>query len=296
MMALAAIAMVGCLSVNPGSDRIRAADLAPAFPAMAEVHGDTIIAPAPAPGVVRVFPAAELRRLAARFQLSAVPPQPVCVERPAAPLLPESLIEAMQRSWPGARIEILGYSRRPAPRGAIEFPRAQLRSGPAGEMWNGFVRYAGNRRFPIWARVRVRIRVDRVMARADLHPGSAITPDQISVEPREEFPEAAPFPRSAAEVAGRVPRLLIRGGSALRWAQLEAPKDVLRGDTVIAQVHAGRASLRLEVQAQGAGAAGESILVRNPVSGRKFRARVVGRGLVSVNAAPRGAAGAQGNL
>jgi flagella basal body P-ring formation protein FlgA len=295
MMALAAFAMAGCLAVHPGSDRIRAADLAPAYPAMAEVPGETIIAPAPAPGVARVFPAAELRMLAARFQLSAAAPQPLCVERPAGPLPPERLREAMQQSWPGARIEILEYSRRPAPGGEIEFPRAQLRRGPAGEMWNGFVRYAGNRRFAIWARVRVRIKVDRVMARADLHPGSAIAPQQLSVEPREEFPEPAPFPRSAEEVAGRVPRLLIPGGSALRWTQLEAPKDVLRGDTVIAQVQAGRASLRLEVQAQGPGAAGESILVRNPASGRKFRAQVVGRGLVSVNAAPRGADRAQGN-
>ena len=295
MMPLAAFAIAGCLAVNPGSDRILAADLAPAWPAMAEIPGETVLAPAPAPGVARVFPAAELRMLAERLRLSAAATQPVCIERPAVPLLPERLLEAMQQSLPGARIEVLEYSRQPAPRGEIEFPPAQLRRGPAGEIWKGFVRYAGQRRFAIWARVRVRVKVDRVLACADLHPGSAITPEQVTVASREEFPEPAPFPTSAAEVAGRVPRLLIRSGSALRWAQLEAPKDVLRGDTVIAQVHAGRASLQLEAEAQSAGAAGESILVRNPVSGKNFRARVVARGVVSVNAAPRGAAGEKVN-
>lgn len=295
MMALAAFAMAGCLAVSPGADRILAADLVPAYPAMSEVPAETVVAAAPAPGVARVFPGAELRMLAARFRLSAAPPQPLCVERPVAPLSPARLMEAMQHSLPGARIEVLEYSRRPAPAGEIEFPRAQLRRGLAGEMWNGFVRYAGRRRFAIWARVRVRVTVDRVTARVDLHPGSAITAEEISVGSREEFPDSVPFPTSADEVAGRVPRLLIRAGSALRWAQLEAPQDVLRGDTVIAQVHAGRAGLRLEAQAQGSGSAGESILVRNPVSGKNFRARVVARGLVSVNAAPRGAAAAKVN-
>ena len=295
MMPLTAFALAGCLAVSPHSDRIRAADLAPAFPAMSELPAETVIAPSPAPGVARVFPNAELRMLAARFRLSAAPPQPFCVEQPVAPLSPARLQEALQRSLPGARLEILEYSRRPAPAGEIEFPRAQLRRGPAGEIWNGFVRYAGNRRFAIWARVRVRVTVERVIARADLHPGNVITPEQVSVAAREEFPESASFPRSMEEVAGRVPRLLIRAGSALRGAQLEAPKDVLRGDTVIAQVHAGRASLQLEAQAQGSGSAGESILVRNPVSGKNFRARVVARGLVSVNAAARGDARAKVN-
>jgi flagella basal body P-ring formation protein FlgA len=283
MMPLAAFAMAGCLAVSAGSDRIVAGDLAPAFPALSAVPADTAIAPAPAPGVSRRFSLAELNMLAARFQVMPAT-QELCIERPVAPLTPARLLEAMRRVVPEARIEILEYSRQPAPQGEIEFPRTQLRASSAGPLWTGYVRYAANRRFTIWARVQVLVKVDRVLAIADLHPGKPIAPGDVMVAAREEFPAQEPFATAAGDVVGRLPRVLIPAGSAVRTAQLDDPKDVIRGDIVTVEVHNGPASLKLEAQAEGSGVAGQTILVRNPTSGKSFRVRVEGKGLVSLNA------------
>ena len=73
MTAFALFALAGCLAVASGSDQIRAGDVAPDFPEMAALAADLAIAPAPAPGVVRVFPPAELRRLAALHDLASAP-------------------------------------------------------------------------------------------------------------------------------------------------------------------------------------------------------------------------------
>jgi len=292
MMPLAAFAMAGCLAVSAGADRILAGDLTPAFPAMSAIPADTAIALAPAPGVARVFQIAELRMMAARFHLTAAPPERICIERPVSPLSPGRLLEAMQRTLPGAHIEILECSRQPAPQGEIEFPRAGLRASAegairtsaAGELWTGNVRYAASRRLAVWARVKVLVKVDRVVAMADLPPGKPIAPGEVRVVTREEFPVPEAFALAAEEVIGRLPRLLIRAGSPIRTAQLDSPKEVVRGDRVVVEVHDGLARLKLEAQAEGSGAAGQTILVRNPASGKCFRARVEAKGLVSVNA------------
>ena len=57
------------------------------------------------------------------------------------------------------------------------------------------------------------------------------------------------------------------------------------GETVKVAVRNGGAQLELEAQAEGSGAVGEIIYVRNPNSHRRFRARVEGAGRVAVDAA-----------
>jgi flagella basal body P-ring formation protein FlgA len=290
---------LACLAVEPGADRILARDLAAAFPPLSGVAPATEIALAPAPGVTRVFRASDLRLLAARFHLDAAPAPdpPICVERPVAPLDAPRLLAAMRKSLPEARIEVLEFSRQPAPSGEIEFPAAGLHaagapgSQPMAALWSGAVLYAGTRRFAIWATATVRVTVPRVLAVADLRPGSPIGAEQLAAETREEFPSAAPFALRVDQVAGRWPRLAIRAGSPIRTDQLEQPRDVMRGSTVHVDVRNGAARLELDALAETSGAVGEFISVRNPSSGKRFRARVDGRGRVSVDAAgsPAGA-------
>ena len=291
---------LACLAVEPGSDRILARDLAPAFPPLAAVPPATEIALAPAPGVARVFRAFDLHLLAARFHLDAAPaPDPICVERPVAPLDAPKLLAAMRQSLPDARIEILEFGRQPAPSGEIEFPAAGLHpaslgargSQPRPALWNGAVLFAGTRRFAIWATVTVRVAVPRILAVADLRPGQPIGAAQLAAETREEFPSAAPFALTIDQVAGRWPRLAIRAGSPIRTDQLEMPREVMRGSTVRVEVRDGATRLELDAVAQASGATGEFIPVRNPSSGKRFRARVEGTGRVSVDAAqnPAGA-------
>ena len=293
---------LACLAVAPGSDRILARDLAAAFPPLASLAPDTEIALAPAPGVARVFRAPDLRLLAARFHLDPAPGAdgPICVERPVAPLDAARLLAAMRQSLPEARIEIREFSRQPAPAGDIEFPVAGLHAPSVGAsagapsrpaLWNGAVVYAGTRRFSIWAMVSVRVAGTRILAVADLRPGQPVSPAQLAAETREEFPSAAPFAQSVDRVAGLWPRLLIRAGSPIRTDQLEQPKEVMRGETVHVEVRNGAARLELDAVAEASGSVGESIPVLNPSSMKRFRARVEGKGRVSVDGAQNPAGG-----
>jgi len=286
---------LACLAVAPGADHVLAGDLAGGFPPLAALAPDTPIALAPAPGMVRVFRASDWRLLAARFHLDAAPAAaaPVCVERPVAPLDAPRLLAAMRRSLPAARIEILDFSRQPAPLGEIEFPPSGLHPAsapaPGGQprtaLWSGAVLYAGTRRFPIWAAATVRVAVTRILAVADIPPGRPIEAAQVAVRTDEEFPSPAPFAQRIDQVAGYWPRVAIRAGSSIRTDQLEPPKEVMRGGTVHVEVRNGAARLELDAIAEASGSAGEFVPILNPASHKRFRARVEGPGRVSLDAA-----------
>ena len=160
-----------------------------------------------------------------------------------------------------------------------------MRREAGAALWNGWIAYAENRRFHVWARVRITESVPRVVAAADLQPGQAVTPSQVIEVTRQEFPAEAPFARSLAEVIGRWPCRPIPSGTALRTDQLTEPKVVLMGDPVEVEVRNGGALLKLEGTAESAGAVGETIAVRNPSSRQLIRARVVGPGEATLDPA-----------
>lgn len=284
-MILPASFALACLAVSPGSDQILVRDLAPAFPSLASAAPETPVALAPAPGVARVFRVAELRSLAVRLNLPAPLDGEICVNRPVAAPDPARLLAAMQKELPQATIEILEFSRQPVPEGEIEFPVRQLRRGAGGVLWLGYVHYGENHKFTIWAKVKVLVAVERVVAVGDLPSGQPIRAAQLMAQTRQEFPASEPFARSIDEVAGKWPRLPIRDGTAIRTDLLENPRDVVRGDTVRVEVRDGGAHLELEATAEGSGAFGEIISVLNPISKKRFPARVEGQGRVSVDAA-----------
>jgi flagella basal body P-ring formation protein FlgA len=280
MILLASLALAGCLTVGAGSEHVVAADLAPGFPGLKTIPPETILGFAPVPGVARLFLVPELRGIAARFHLES-PETEICVQRPVEPLVPEALASAMRQELPGAAIEILDFSRQSAPAGAIEFHRGDLRNGPAGCFWTGYIRYAGNRRFAIWAKVKVSVKSTRVVAAGDLRPGKQISAGDILIDPRDEFPDGR-IARSLEEVAGKWPRVFIRAGSEIRLDVLEIPKDVMRGETVRVEVQSGGAHLELEARAEGSGSVGDTVLVRNTSSDKSFLAHIDGKGRVSV--------------
>lgn len=288
MMLLATFALAGCLTVAAHSDSIRASDLAGAYPEMAALAPDTVIAPAPVPGFTRVFRAAELRRIAAAYALPGIPEGDVCVRRAVAPLAAGRLMEAMRQEWPEARIEIADFTRQPVPDGPIRFPKSGLHPATTGSpiaLWTGWVEYGQKGRFSIWARVKVSISTERVIAERDLRPGHAISLEDIRVTHRDEVPGAgAPFAAAPDQVIGKVPRQAIRAGDSLRLDQIGEPKAVSTGDAVRVSVRSGAAQLELDAVAEGSGAIGETVFVRNPDSHRRFRARVEARGRVAVDA------------
>src|ERR1039457_1657250 len=188
MISLASVALAGCLAVSAASDHITLRDLTPAFPGLEAATPDEPVGLAPAPGVQRMFRLPELRRLAARLNITADPKSELCFERPVAPLDPARLLEAMRKQLPEAESEILEYSRLPVPAGELEFPLNGLRQMPFGGFWSGSVRYAGGRRYTVWARVKAIAIAPRVIATEDLKPGRVIEASQVRVEMREDFP------------------------------------------------------------------------------------------------------------
>lgn len=286
MIPLAAFALAGCLAVGAGSDYILAKDLSPAFPALADMAPDTQLAPAPQPGVSRIFRVSELVRLAARLAVSTsaapAPESDICVLRPVAVLDEARIRDAMKVELPEARIEILEFSRQPAPEGPLEFPVSGLQQGAAGGYWHGFVRYGLNHRFAVWAKVKVLVMAARVVAAEELKPGLPLDAARLRMEMREDPPTADKFAASVEEVTGRVARRSIPAGAAIRMPWLEAPHDIVRGETVRVEVSSGGAHLEFEARAQASGSAGETIQILNPESKKLFPARVEGKGRVSV--------------
>ncbi len=282
MTLLALFALAGCLKVPPDSDRILARDLASVLPALAASAPDTPVAFAPAPGVRRVLHAPELRRLALRWNAPQPPEGEICFERRTAPLDAERIRAAIRRELPQASIEVLDFSRAPVPEGELRFPVAGFRKGGSGGYWAGFVRYAGNRRFAVWARVRARVLMTRVVAAQELKAGRPIDAAQLRLESREDSPQAAGFATSLDEVAGKLPRRSIPAGTPLVKSWLDLPPDVARGDLVRVEVANGGARLETEARAEAAGARGQMIPLRNPASNRRFFGRVEGKGRVSV--------------
>ena len=283
MIPLASLAVSACLAVSPGSDQILIGDLAGAFPGLEPAASGLAVALAPAPGVERVFRLPELRRLAARFNLPVAPASEVCVVRPVSPPDPALFLAAMRKELPQAAIEIEDYSRQPAPAGDLAFPASSLRRAPRETLWIGYVRYAGNRRFTVWARVRLSIPVERVVAAADLAPNRPIDRAQLRLETREESFSDGASPKSIGEVAGKWPRVAIRAGSCIRAVELQVPPDVVRGETVHVEVRDGGALVSMVARAEASGSRGDTIPVSNPTSHRRFRARVEGQGRVSVD-------------
>jgi flagella basal body P-ring formation protein FlgA len=281
MIPLAAFALAGCLAVGAGSDRVLAGDLAARFPQWAAIPAVTPLALAPSPGVQRVFRLPELRRLAERFSVSPVPDRELCVTRPVAVFTADRLLAAMQKELPAAHIELLDFSRQPAPEGELVFPVSGLRQSPSGGYWSGYVVYGGTHHFMLWARVKVKVATARVVAAQDLKPGLPLDASQLRVETREEVP-ATGFIGGVEEVAGKVSRRGIAAGTALRAEWLEPAKVVLRGETVQVQAAHGGALLKLEGIAEASGAIGETIPILNPVSKQRFPARVESKGKVVV--------------
>lgn len=279
MIPLAAFAMAACLPVG-ATDRITTADLAQALPEWASIQPPKEVALAPMPGVVRMVRATEIARFAGRFGLEPSGARDVCFVRPVAPLDPARVLESMQARLPEARVEIVEVSRLPVPEGALDFPLSGLRPG----YWYGTVTYGGGRRFAVWARVRIQVRVKRIVAAADLLPGRPVGINQLREETHDEFPEPEKTGCSIGDLVGRSPRRTIREGMVIRCEWLHAPRLVQRGEMVTVEVQSGRARLESSGVAEGSGSLGDIIAVQNPDSKRRFRARVEARGRVSVKA------------
>jgi flagella basal body P-ring formation protein FlgA len=294
LQVVAAALGAACLEI-PG-ERILARDLAGAVPGFSALPPELPVGFAPAPGARRILTRQGLERLASQHGLAITSAAEICLERPMESLTQERVLGALRTALDlkDAQLEVLDFSRHPVPRGELEFPRSGLAPPAAARslaslLWRGRVRYAGGRSYPVWARVRISIPGQQVVAVQNLTAGRPIEAAQVEIVTAELNPFSERPAGALEQVIGRLPRRSILSGSPLVPSGLAARKQVERGEMVSVEVFSGAAQLSIQAQAESGGNAGDVIALRNPATGRRFPARVEGerKAVIHANSQPR---------
>lgn len=259
------------------ADRIYARDLAAVEPALAALPPELEVGYSPAPGQTRLFHPSDLRRLAEAHHIQAEFTQDICFAWQTAVPTREAILAAISKTLAGrnAQVELVDQSLAAAPAGELVFPLNGL-SGVSEEAvtWRGYVRYAGERQYMIWARARVRVKENHILATEPLKPDLEITPDQLRLLPYEGPLTRDKVLTDLASVIGMVPRRPLPAGVALTENDVDKPREVERGDTVSVIAIEGRAHIEAQGVAEDGGRRGAVITVKNSTSGKKFRARI----------------------
>lgn len=273
----------GCNQIR--ADHIYGRDLAAAVSVLKALPAETSYSLSPTPGQRRVFRSNELTRIARAASITEPVDQDVCFEWVRKPLDVQAIVDAMKRSLAGlnATVDLVEPPSVPVPDGVIDFPLAGLSGSSAGPVvWRGTLVYAGNKILPLWARVRVSVKQSRVIAAATLKPGQPISAADLRTE---EY--AGPYQREKKysdpqQVIELMPKVTIAEGTSLSEALLRPVNDVERGDLVQVVVQIENARVEAQGIAEDGGVRGTSVTIRNPKSGRKFRARIESRDRVVV--------------
>ena len=267
------------------SDWIYGRDMAAAVPGLAKLPPDLRVGLSPVPGRSRIFRIADLRKLALENQLSTSFTSDVCFSWPVSVPSRESLTVAMKATLGAqiSKIDIVEQSLLPAPDGKIVFPASGLSGSSDGPvLWRGYVEYAQDRRFMIWARVLITVEQERVIATADLTPDQPIRADQVKVQHYSGPANTRRFFSDTANAVGLLPRRSIIAGTPLTDDMLQAPLEVERGALVSVIVQNGAAHIEAQGLAEQSGRIGDVISVKNPKSEQPFRARIIKTGTVVV--------------
>jgi flagella basal body P-ring formation protein FlgA len=279
------------------NDRIYARDVATSVPAFTALPSDLILGYAPDPGARRILTGAALAKVAKSYGMELELPHDVCFELRSSELSPKAICAAMLEELrrnpqkcdvgDGVKVEVLEWGPEMAPIGEVVFPNGCLqllpnRTSAGRDLWRGYVSYGMNRRFAIWARARIAISATEVVAVSDIDAGTPIRPEQVLLVKTEVSSLDNRQARRLEEAVGYASRRAIRAGAALGRNQLYRVPDVGKGDIVQVEVATGSARLALEGRADSAGSIGAVIWVKNPTSGKSFRAKVTGKGMVAV--------------
>jgi flagella basal body P-ring formation protein FlgA len=278
------------------ADAIYGRDLAAVVPALAGLPPGVRVGEAPVPGMNRVFTPPELRRVARTHGLDPSGFfESVCFAWPVTPLTAAGIQTALAAALAGRNVQfdVASWNLAPAPSGELVFPLTGLSVlSDKPVIWRGYVVYAGGKHFTTWVNVRVTISETHLVLDAPLRLGEAVAGAALHAELYR-----GPLPREAAfgdllQLGNLIARRNLPAGATLTASMFEAPRDVERGDLVAVLVENGAARIETQGVAGQSGRRGEVILVRNPKSGRSYRARIEDKGRVAV--VPGGAWGLAG--
>ena len=229
----------------------------------------------PPPACSASFALPELRRLAERWNLSPAPDREVCVTRPVAVFDADRLLAAMQKELPAAHIELLDFSRLPAPEGELVFPALGL-APDAGRRLLERLRHATPASTALRSGRGSRYRSPRRAwsPRKTSSPAFRWTPRSFAWKRGRKFPPRA-SPAPSRKSRARVSRRAIAAGAALRTEWLEPAKvGAARRDRAGGSRSTVRHGSSWKASPKASGAIGETIPVQNPVSKQRFQARV----------------------
>jgi flagella basal body P-ring formation protein FlgA len=276
---LAAASAMNCRVV--ADDVIRMRDLAAAEPAFSPIDSDEIVANSPLPGSVRVLQAAQLTRLAQRHGITDLDFRDLCFQRAMRQLDEQQLADTLHRALaiPSAEVELIDFSRFPTPVGDVVFPRSGLTLSPSfgSSFWKGYIIYGGGRHFPIWARVTVHARLNRVVATDNLVANKPVRTDQVRVETLDGVPDVFAPAQSVDEVVGKCLLRPVRRGSSVSLDDVSTAVTIRRGDKVDVEYQSAVVSLRFEAAAEMDGRVGDRIRLRNLQTSNVFEGEVLGK-------------------
>jgi flagella basal body P-ring formation protein FlgA len=276
---LAAASVTNCRVV--ADDVIRMRDLAAAEPAFSPVDSDEVVANSPLPGSVRVLQAAQLARMARQHGIADNEFRDLCFQRAVRQLGEQQLLDTLYRALaiPAAEVELVDFSHFPAPVGDVVFPRSGLTLSPSlgPSLWKGYVIYGGGRHFPIWARVSVRAKLNRVVATDNLLTNKPVRADQLRMEPLDGVPDVLAPAQSLDQVVGKNLLRPVRRGSSVSLDDVSTAVTIRRGDKVDVDFRSAVLSLRFEAAAEMDGRVGDRIRLRNLQSSNLFEAEVSGK-------------------
>lgn len=240
----------------------------------------------PAPGVIRWMTRAEWKRY---LSPDAGPVEPVCFARETVALSAERIEAALRDSGPlaHAQVTILDFSRIVLPGGPIRFPDSGLTAtGPSAShalLWRGAAEIGQGRTVPVWVKFFALVETDWVETLQDLPAGSPIA--AASLAEKHGWRHLRPgerLLRGLDMAAGAIPIRRIPASAALTASMIRPAPLVRAGQTVRVRVD-GAAALEFEAMARTGGQLGQSIAIRNPLSGRVFHAQVTGEGKATVH-------------
>jgi flagella basal body P-ring formation protein FlgA len=277
---LSALIAPDCHDVT--ADVIRAADLASIQPIFARLEPEMMVGYSPMPGAMRILQAAQLERLAYRNGIDGGEYRDICFQRAMRELDAQELLAAIRQSIgiADASVELTDFSHFPAPVGDLVFPRSGLSlsssSYPEALLWRGYVSYGSGHQFPIWARVNIRTRLNRVVALDNLVGGAPVRPDQVKIEPLNGVPDALAPAQSTDVVVGKSLVRPVRRGATISLDDLAGAVVVRRGSKVEVDFKSGLLHLKFQAAAEVDGRFGDRIRLRNLQSGNTFVAEVSG--------------------
>lgn len=276
-----------CLFVK--NDFIRAGDLAARIGSFANVKPEHVLAPAPVGAARRWLRRPELESWLGKLGVQESVESGICVARVLKRLSGEDLKTAMKEALRDetVHIEIIDYSAYEVPPGRLEFKLNGLAGSPATRpsqavFWRGKVVSEEGRSFPVWARVRVSVEREVLVAAREIQAGHKLAIGDLALEKRRVSPHSKQNQARIETAAGQVALRGIAAGDTIQPEKLSRPRDVSPGDLVMTEASGGAIRLRFTAKAETAGNVGDRIWLKPPGGGKRIPARLTAPGQAQV--------------